>query len=186
MWGRAERPAGRDLAGAALISELGGFSWGSAFFGWLVATGLSVLLIALAIAIASVAGTRLARDDLGAIGDAGLAAGLILLVILMLSYFAGGYVAGRLARFNGTRAGFGVWAIAGALSILLGLLGGLLGSQFNLLAQVELPRISLGGGTLALGGVGALVISSLATLVTSLLGGRLGERYHNRLDRRIG
>ena len=54
------------------------------------------------------------------------------------------------------------------------------------MVTVAVSSLTLGGGTLALGGVAALVISSLATLVTSLIGGRLGERYHNRLDRRIG
>jgi hypothetical protein len=174
-------PLSRDTAG-----DLGGFKLGSAFFGWLIATGMSALLAALAIAIASLAGAGITRADLSAVGDIdGPLVGIVLLLVLALSYFAGGYVAGRLARFQGARAGFGVWAIAGLLTLLLAALGALLGSQFNLLAQVELPRLTLGSAGLALGGVGALVVSSGITLVAAVAGGHAGERYHARIDARL-
>jgi hypothetical protein len=39
----------------------------------------------------------------------GTAGGIGLLVILALAYFCGGYVAGRMARFDGARQGIGVW-----------------------------------------------------------------------------
>ena len=105
--------------------------------------------------------------------------------MLALSYFGGGYVAGRLARFRGVRAGFGVWAIAGLATILLAALGALIGSQFNLLAQIQLPRLSLAGTSVAVGGIVTMVVSSAITLAASLLGGRLGERYHSRIDQHL-
>jgi hypothetical protein len=167
-------------------SDFGGSSIGSSFFGWLVATALSVLLAALAVALSSLAGVHLVRSDLAATSDInGLPAAIGLLVVLALSYFGGGYVAGRLARFRGVRAGFGVWAIAGLATILLAALGALIGSQFNLLAQIELPRLSLAGTSVALGGLVTMVVSSAITLVASLVGGRLGERYHVRIDRHL-
>jgi hypothetical protein len=171
------------VASTSVGKDLGGFKLGSAFFGWLVATGLSALLAALGVAMASLIGAGWSRGDLSSVGQVdGPVVGIVLLVVLAISYFAGGYVAGRLARFNGARAGFGVWAIAGLLTLLLAGLGALVGSQFNLLAQVELPRLGLGP---ALGGVGALVVSSAITLVAAVAGGRAGERYHERIDARL-
>lgn len=167
-------------------SDFGGSSIGSSFFGWLVATALSVLLAALVVAVSSVAGLQIVRSDLAAAGDInGLPAAIGLLVVLALSYLGGGYVAGRLARFRGMRAGFGVWAIAGLATILLAALGALIGSQFDLLAQIQLPRLSLEGTSVAVGGLVTLVVSSAITLAASLLGGRLGERYHSRIDEHL-
>ena len=175
-----------ELQDARSHPEFGGSSIGSSFFGWLVATALSVLLAALVVALSSLFGVQLVRSDLAATADVdGLPAAIGLLVVLALSYFGGGYVAGRLARFRGVRAGFGVWAIAGLATILLAALGALIGSQFNLLAQVQLPRLSLAGTSVAVGGVATMVVSSAITLAASLLGGRLGERYHSRIDQHL-
>lgn len=167
-------------------SDFGGSSIGSSFFGWLVATALSVLLAALVVAVSSLAGVHLVRSDLAATSDInGLPAAIGLLVVLAVSYLGGGYVAGRLARFRGVRAGFGVWAIAGLATILLAALGALIGSQFNLLAQIQLPRLALAGTSVAVGGVVTMIVSSAITLAASLLGGRLGERYHARIDQHL-
>jgi hypothetical protein len=167
--------------------DFGGSSLGSSFFGWLVATGMSVVLAALAIAVSTALGLGLVRTDLTAAGNVqGLPAAIAMLCILAVSYLAGGYVAGRLARFRGVRAGFGVWAIAGLLTILTAGLGTVIGSQFDLFAEIELPRLTLGADSIALGGALMLVVSSALTLATSLLGGRLGERYHVRIDEQIG
>ena len=54
--------------------------------------------------------------DHGVRGDAdaeelGLGGAIALLVVLMIAYYAGGYVAGRMSRFDGARQGLGTWAI---------------------------------------------------------------------------
>jgi hypothetical protein len=41
----------------------------------------------------------------------GIAGGIAMLVVLGIAYFAGGYVAGRMARFDGARQGVAVWII---------------------------------------------------------------------------
>ena len=45
-------------------SDFGGSSIGSSFFGWLVATALSVLLAALVVALSPLVGVHLVRSDL--------------------------------------------------------------------------------------------------------------------------
>ena len=94
----------------------GGIKFGSAFFGWLTATGLAVLLTALAGAIAAAVGLQsegtveeaadAAADNAGTVGIVGA---IIVAVVLLVSYYAGGYVAGRMARFDGAKQGLAVW-----------------------------------------------------------------------------
>src|SRR5918998_336442 len=64
--------------------EYGGLSWGSAFFGWLVAVGLAVLLIALLSAAGAAVGlTETSTDDAAGSADTiGIVGGILLLVVL--------------------------------------------------------------------------------------------------------
>ncbi len=165
--------------------EFGGINWGAAFFGWLVAVGLAALLTA----IASGAGTAIgltsvsdseAKSNAGTIGIVG---GAVLLVILMLAYYCGGYVAGRMSRFDGTRQGIGTWVWGLIITLLLAAAGAIFGSQYNVLSKLNLPRIPVDEGSLATGGAIALAAFVLGTLLAAAVGGKAGQRYHRRVDR---
>src|SRR4051794_15602869 len=85
--------------------EFGGINWGAAFFGWLVAVGLGAILIGLVAGAGAAIGlTQLDGNDTETVG---LGGGIALLVVLMIAYYAGGYVAGRMSRFDGARQGAG-------------------------------------------------------------------------------
>jgi hypothetical protein len=160
-------------------SEFGGTSWGAAFFGWLSATGLAVPLLALVAA----AGTGLGLTD-GASAEAiGLRGAVALLVVLFASYLAGGYVAGRMSRFAGVRQGLAVWLVGVVVVLLVSGAVAVLGSEFNVLARLELPRIPVGEGTATTAGLVTLAAVAGAALLGALLGGALGTRYHRRVDR---
>lgn len=172
--------------------EHGGVKIGSAFFGWLTATGMAVLLTALAAAagtVVSVAtGSESASEATDAVGvtaeTVGLVGGIILLVILFLSYYSGGYVAGRMARFDGIKQGVAVWVWALVAAVVVAVLGLLAGDEYNVLRQVDgFPRIPVGEGELSTGGIVALVLVVLVTLVGAMLGGLAGMRFHRRVDR---
>ena len=98
---------GHDPAAAQDVrrERFGGLNPGAAFFGWLVAIAVSVLLTGIVGAIAAAVGTSTqvnsppTRRQAGTIG---LVAAIVLLVVLMIGYYAGGYVAGRMSRFNGS------------------------------------------------------------------------------------
>jgi membrane protease YdiL (CAAX protease family) len=178
--------AGRDAVDAQR-SRYGGIKWGAAFFGWLSANGLAVLLIALlsagGVAIGLTQGipsTDAAAEEASTIGIVG---GIVLLVILFLAYLAGGYVAGRMARFDGARQGIAVWVIGLVVVLALAVAGLLFGSQYNVLQQLNLPRIPIDEGTATTGGIIALVAVLLATLLGAVLGGKMGDRYHRKVDR---
>ncbi len=165
--------------------EFGGFSWGSAFFGWLVAVGLAALLVALLSAIGAATGlTEISGAEAEQNAETiGIAGGIALLVVLAIAYYAGGYVAGRLARFDGARQGFGVWLFSILITVALAVLGVVLGSEYNVLAQLNLPRIPVDEGSLTTGGIIALVATLLVTALAAISGGKVGERFHRKVDR---
>jgi len=183
---RASRGPGRDAV-AAQHDRFGGIKWGAAFFGWLSANGLAVLLIALisaaGVAVGLTQGVPSAGEATSNAGGIGIGGGVALLVVLFLAYLAGGYVAGRMARFDGVRQGIAVWVIGLLAVILLAVLGLVFGSKFNVLAQLNLPRIPIDEGTATTAGIIALVAVLLVTLLGAVLGGKLGDRFHRKVDR---
>jgi MFS family permease len=182
--GLATREAVRE-ARARQRERFGGYNWGAAFFGWLVALGLAALLTGILAAAGAALGLTEVTSDTAS-GDAdtiGLAGGAALVAIVMLAYFAGGYVAGRMSRFDGARQGFGVWIFGLLVAIVLAVLGAVAGSEYNVFERLDLPRIPVDEGTLTTGGAIALAAVVVGTLIAALLGGKLGERYHRRVDR---
>jgi hypothetical protein len=173
---------------AAQQARYGGISWGAAFFGWLSATGLAVILIALLSAGGLAFGLSDAVSSVDQAADSaasgiGLGAGIALLVALFLAYLAGGYCAGRMARFDGAKQGVAVWVIGLVVVVLLALAGVFLGSEYNVFSDLDLPRIPVDEGSATTAGIIALVAVLVATLVGAVLGGTLGARYHRRVDR---
>jgi hypothetical protein len=165
--------------------EYGGINWGAAFFGWLVAVGIGALLTAFvsaagaAVAISEIESATEAVANADTIGIVGV---LALLAIALIAYFAGGYVAGRMSRFDGPRQGVGVWVWSIIAVIVLAILGVIAGSEYNLFADLNLPRIPVDEGDLTSGGVILLVVALVGTLLAAMAGGRTGERYHRRVD----
>ncbi len=71
----------------------------------------------------------------------------MLLVVVFVSYLAGGYVAGRMARFNGVRQGVGVWLWAIIVTVVLAILGLIAGNRFNVLSRSAASRTSPSAAT---------------------------------------
>jgi hypothetical protein len=166
-------------------AEFGGFNWGSAFFGWLVAVGLAVLLTA----IVAAAGTGIGLTTVGSGGaqnnaeTIGVVGGILLVAIAMVAYYCGGYVAGRMSRFDGARQGFGVWVFGLIVTVGIAAAGWIFGDKYNVLDDLNLPRIPVHAGDLTTGGLIALAAIVLGTLVAAITGGKVGERFHRRVDR---
>jgi hypothetical protein len=165
--------------------EFGGFSWLSTLAGWLSAAGLTAILTG----ILSGAGAALALNKVGSdvsgseAETIGLAGGIALLVVLAIAYFFGGYVAGRMARFDGARQGVGVWLWGIILALVVAALALIGGSEYNVLDSLNLPRLPVDSGKLSTGGIIALVASLAVTLGAAILGGKAGERFHKKVDR---
>jgi amino acid transporter len=167
--------------------EYGGINWGAAFFGWLVAVGVAVLLTGILAAAGAAIGltSTTASNTVNATSTKTLtAAGAIaLLVVLAIAYYCGGYVAGRMSRFDGARQGIGAWAIGLLITLAVALLAVVAGSQYNVVERANLPRLPIGSQTLTTGGAIASVLILIGTLLFAALGGIAGSRYHHRVDR---
>ncbi len=191
--GVRDRVPGRDrgaAAGPAVArerqrDEYGGFNFGAAFFGWLVAVGIAVLLTALLSAAGAAIGlTDLSEGEAEANAETiSILGGILLIAVLAISYYAGGYVAGRMSRFDGGRQGLGVWLMGLVATVVLAVLGAIAGSEYNLFSQLNLPRIPIDEGSLAGGAAIALVLALIATALAAMSGGKVGERYHRKVDR---
>lgn len=164
--------------------EFGGINWGAGFFGWLVAMGLAAILIAIvsaagaAIGLTSVTGSQATKNA----ATIGIGGGIALVIVLMLAYYSGGYVAGRMSRFDGARQGFSVWIFGLIITLLFAAAGAIFGSKYNILASLKLPRIPVNEGDLATGAAIALAVVVIASLVASMVGGMAGRRYHRKVD----
>ncbi|WP_411700586.1 hypothetical protein [Conyzicola sp.] len=171
--------------------EFGGFKFGSAFFGWLTATGTVVILTAL-VAGAGAAlglGTETTRDDVTDVAQAdaetiGIIGAIAVLVILLIAYYCGGYVAGRMARFSGAKQGVAVWLWAIVIAIVLAIVGAIAGNQYNVLSNLDtFPRIPIGEGELTAAGIITALLAVAVSLAGAVLGGLAGMRYHRKVDR---
>ncbi|MDQ0736347.1 YrzE family protein [Arthrobacter agilis] len=168
--------------------HFGGMKFGSAFFGWLTATGMFVLLSALVGALAALfgAGADLSAADLtsgsGEAQTTGITAAVILGVILLISYFAGGYVAGRMARFSGVKQGVAVWLWAIIVALVLTIIGLIVGNQANVADRFQGLGVPSAQDLTGPGLIGLLVVAAIA-LLGAILGGLAGMRYHRRIDR---
>ncbi|HEX8053072.1 MAG TPA: TIGR04086 family membrane protein [Thermoleophilaceae bacterium] len=186
---RAAATAATTTTGHGARDRFGGLNWGAAFFGWLTALGMAAILTALL----SAAGAAIGLTEGSAAGSAednaetvGIVGGVLLLAVLGIAYFCGGYVAGRMSRFDGKRQGFGVWAIGFLITIAIAVVAAVAGSEWNVFNQLNLPRIPIDEGDLATGGAIALALGLLTTLIASILGGAKGRHYHDRVDRADG
>lgn len=168
----------------------GGVDWLASFIGCVFAlVCMSVLLLLISGLVLGPLGFTL--DLPGGQLDSAIITGLVIVgLVLFLSYFFGGYVAGRLVRFDGGRNGAATVAWGILLAVIFALFGFLLagllpGSVFELLRGLQSGIQSIFGNlfTLGLVGAGVVVGALLLVLLGGLLGGSLGNRYHTRIDR---
>ena len=141
----------------------------------LAATGAALGLGTLGAAV-----DEAAAENAGTIGIVGASA---LFVILFVAYFAGGYVAGRMARFNGMKQGIAVWLWAIAIAVVGAVIAAIAGAQYDVLANLNtFPRIPVTEGELTIAGIVTLILVVLASLGGAILGGKAGTRYHRKVD----
>lgn len=183
QWRRPRLDAA-PLDAATLLARqrraFGGVKLGAAFFGWVTAVSMAVLLtlgvlaLMIGVSIAMNADPGTATDDAAAHTVAVSILGAILLAVVVFGAFlCGGYVAARMSRFDGVRQGVAVvgWTVAVPVGLLLAALGLDLGSRDVALSL--LPDRATGAVLFGVLGVAAL---------GAVLGGLLGERYHRRVD----
>jgi hypothetical protein len=155
---------------------------GATFYGWLVAIGLVALLTGIAGAIAAAVGYAFtfnwndATNSANTAGAIGIGGAVILVLILAIGYYQGGYVAGRLARSAGALHGLGVWLVGVVVTALVAALAALAGSQYDVLDRMNLPSLPIANQTLTTGGLIAVAAAAVVTLLAAVIGGKSGRR----------
>ncbi len=165
--------------------RFGGFNWGSDFFGWLVAVGLGAILTGILSAAGAVIGLNEVSPTEALVNaeTIGIVGGILLLLVLMTAYYCGGYVAGRMSRFDGARNGFGVWLIGLIITLALAAAAAILGAEYNVLQNLNFPALPVDGQSLSTGGLIATAAVIIGTLLAAIAGGKAGERFHKKVDR---
>ena len=164
--------------------RFGGIRWGSAFFGLLSAIGLAALILGIVAAAGVALGVSEINDVRNGSDDTiGLGGAIVVLAALALSWYCGGYVAGRMARFDGARQGIGVWVwtiVIGAVLAIAAVIGG---SEYDVLQQLNLPNVAVGDESLTTTGLITFAAAIVVTLVFAVAGGKAGDLFHRRVDR---
>jgi hypothetical protein len=192
----AQRRAFRDELAFRQKQEFAGINFAAGFFGWLAAAGLAgiLYLIAGGIAAASglaqpsvVTGSASTVKSLGSAFDTHtlqITAIVVFLVVLLVSYFVGGFVASRMARFSGLKQGLAVWLWGLFASIIVGVVGVVLASQSTTISSLTSSTRGFDAASLitptSLIGEGLIVVLSIGG---ALLGGLAGQSFHRRVDR---
>ena len=183
--GRASAPAGvrvtpvtADVGVEEARARFGGVDIPATLAGALAALGTAVLLAGILAGVGTY-GYQLGIDN----AEEKLTAGGLIggLVTLFLAFLVGGWVAGRVARYDGGRNGLltALWFVL--LAAAMAALGAWAGDKYNVFSNVNLPQWfsrNARGATAILSGLVALAVM----LGAGWLGGWLGERYHRRAD----
>ncbi|HEU4514330.1 MAG TPA: hypothetical protein VFR87_14580 [Nocardioidaceae bacterium] len=180
---RRAHAAARD---AEVRDRFGGTNLGAAFFGWLVAIAMTVLLSGVVGAVATAVGSSAQVSQTEAeqeAGTIGLVAAVVLATVLLLAYYTGGYVAGRMSRFDGARQGLAVWLIGLLVTALAVGVGLLFGSQYNVLDRVNLPQVPIPTEQLNMGGIITALVIVVGTALAAIAGGKVGHHYHAKVDK---
>ena len=183
----------RESVTAREQNRYGGVKIGSAFFGFMTAIGLAALMTALLAGAGVAVGlanhtsaadiNNQAASATGTAKTVGLVGGILLLVVLAVAYYCGGYVAGRMARFQGFRQGLAVWLWGIVFAAVIAVLVLIFGSKVNVLSQLNLPRIPVDEGSLTAASWIALAAVVLISLAAAMLGGKAGMVFHRKVDR---
>ncbi len=159
-------------SGSSARARFGGIDPAAVLGGTMASLGTLLLLATLAGAIGQIGYEQGTGDR--QVSSAALGSGL---VVLGLALGAGGYVCGRMARFEGKRNGL----LSGVLFVLLSAGVAALVSQSDRVRDLDLPRF-VDTGSMSVAAVASAVTALIVALVSAVVGGRFGAAYHRRVD----
>lgn len=175
-----------------VISPRDRIRWGPVWGGLLIALATFLLLSTLALAIGALAVEPYTTDPQAA----GVAGSIVSTVIILLAFFAGGWVAARASAVtghaNGLLNGVLVWALGMGLVLLLSVLGlsALFGALGGLLGQIRVASVPAPNANVnpndvasairnsALGAFLTLLLPALAAAAGGWLGARKDQPEH--------
>lgn len=194
--GAWDAPTDRPLTIEAVAERqrelFGGVKFGSAFFGWLIATSTVAIVTGILAATGAALGlgkllnpvtsTGYGPFDAQTVGWIGVG---ILLAIVLVAFYCGGYVASRMARFSGVAQGLAVWSWAIVISIIVAVLVMVLGGRYDPVTDrlIMFSGLLVPEDLLMTAAIVAAVAVAVVSVGGAILGGLSGLRYHRRVDR---
>ena len=141
--------------------------------------------VALIAAGAGAAGSALGLDTEGISTEewrqAGIAGAVVGALVVFLSFFFGGYTAGRMSRRAGGRHGVMVFLLSAVLIGAIALIAWAMSGDLNVASDLRDNGVPTDENTWADIGLGAAIAAGVAMLLGSILGGIRGDRWHGRL-----
>jgi hypothetical protein len=168
----------------------GGVSFWSILTGVVVAFGAFLLLSSIIGGLLSVLGISEGGLPTGSEAvEAGIGAGIGLVIAQFLSYLWGGYTAGRMARGKGLTNGILVPVLAIVLLLALGAIAAAIATAVpstgvNAQDAQAVQELGLPLGELAQIGTAIGIGMLVAMFLGGAVGGKLGERWHGKLEER--
>jgi len=168
-------------SGLAPLQEDRGTSWVSVVLGWLAALGAGLILSGI---VSGIVGAIFGTAGSEGITEGGATALIGLLITLLLAFLIGGYAAGRMASRQGLKHGLLVPLLALAVTLLLAMVGGLLGVSFiDQLSGITLPQGAQQSAQQAAPqqGLGTILsVSGILALLFPFIGGAIGGLWGAR------
>lgn len=156
--------------------------------GLLAAIGTLVMLAALISAGAGNIAYQVDTIDIdGNVIEFSLAGAITAIVVTFVAFFVGGWVAARMARFDGRKNGLivALWMLT--LVVVFGALGIWAGAEYNVFAQIDMPDWVSTWDNEEVVTAAALAASAaaLAMFGGAYLGGAVGENYNVKTNAAI-
>ena len=170
--------------GSTVIDARGGVSSGAILTGVVVAFGAMFLMSALVGGVLTAVGVDASDVGTSQAVQAGVGAGIVLIVAQFLAYLWGGYTAGRMARGAGAANGLLVPLVAILVAILVGAVVASLGASANLNLPFSTSRLPLDNDFVVDWGLAISLGALVAMFLGGAVGGALGARWHSKLERR--
>lgn len=177
------RGAETDLG--PIKDRFGGADVLAGLLGMFTALGVMVFLGSLLAAGAAGIPYQLNQIDIdGNLQEVEVVGAIVAIIVVLVSFIAGGWAAGRIARYDGgiNGAGAALWFIL--VVAVFGLLGAWFGAEYNAFAGAELPDwfSQFDADDWTLKSIAGALAGVVAALLGGYLGGELGEKYHREVD----
>ena len=177
----AYEPTGGARNLGTIHERFGGVDTPSAIAGMFTALGVLVFLSSLLAAwVGNLTYQVNLLDPDGVLQEFEVVAFIVLVVVVFVAFFFGGWAAGRMARIDGGINGVAAAAWMLFLIVVFAAVGAFVGAEFNAFGQAGMPDwiSQLDAEDIAVGAGVATIVLLLIMFFASWLGGRAGETYH--------
>jgi hypothetical protein len=161
----------------------GGVSGGAVITGVVVSFGAMFLLSAIVGGVLVALGATDGNVTQGEAIEAGIGAGIALVVAQFLSYYWGGYTAGRMGRGAGVANGLLVPIVALLVAAATAGVVAALGADARLNLPFSTNSLPVEDANLVDWGIGIGVAALVAMFLGGIVGGAAGARWHTKLER---